>query len=158
MLGALKNGTDNCLALREQSHLVQSRLVQSRPVLEQPGEKTEQLRVRRQEQLRTGESRTEDKGPEAGEAGTVEESLPGKRRASQGLASRSGMGLDPIRGRKPARKSFQGIGEETGGLEGVTAMEVLRGGCDVDRYRIRCALDQMLRGRKAPSLTEGSSD
>lgn len=43
------------------------------------------------------------------------------------------------RGRKPARKSFQESGEETGGLKGVTAMERLRGGCDMGRHRIHCS-------------------
>lgn len=45
------------------------------------------------------------------------------------------------RGRKHARKCFQESGEETGGLKLVTALEMLRGGSDVDRHRIHCALD-----------------
>lgn len=45
------------------------------------------------------------------------------------------------RGRKPAGTSFQESWEETGGLKGVTAMEMLRGGCDLGGHRILCALD-----------------
>lgn len=46
------------------------------------------------------------------------------------------------RGRKPARKSFQESEEEAGGLKQVTAMEMLRGGCEVSRHTLHTHLLQ----------------